>query len=760
MAEIEKVTAKIEADTSNFTKNLKGAAQSTTSFKKAVEKAAPGSKQLGDSFKRAAQNVAAFDGPLGPVAGRLSTVGSLLSTTTVAMVGFGAAVTGGILALKNIASAGEKFETQMLKLEAQVKVTGGAAGLSAKEINEFARDLGEATLTSAGAVRDAAGILLTFKSVSGSAFKETLSLAQDMAAVGFGSIQSATVQLAKALDDPVRGLTALRRSGVSFTESQKSMIKTLAESNDLMGAQRIILDTLAGQLGGAAVGAAQGFAGVMDTLGERFTRFFENLASNSGILGSLSTAFKNVSDGIQQLNAYMEEGATAQERFESLIQPNINLIKAYGIRLSDVDPSSLEDVNRVIKAMQLNGVDLEKTAPFQVIADKIWNQNKALIASEAQLNKLVAIYGSVGDVPEAAFAGLTTQIESQQGKLNELVESYKGLTETQDEQDAVTNTSIESLSRLEDIMLQYQSSTEKASDEILKVNALWQGGLISLEAYTEAVQKQGDVFSNLKSPELEMTAGDIEAEHFREQLGRRLEALDEAMLSEEERLLESYQNRQLLLDDKHENELLSDQEHADKLLEAQVNYEEKLKKIKDEAEKKKEKLEEKRRKGAIKNAGTFFSSLMTLTQGHNKALFNVAKAGAIATGIVNTYEAVTNAFADAPWPFNYVAAAAALVAGLAQVNSIRSTSYGGGGGGGTVGSAPSSGGGGGAGAAVPTGVAQPEVVGAGPPSAALDVNVNLGDEDEIISKRSIRIILDGLNEQIADGAQLRSINVA
>lgn len=47
------------------------------------------------------------------------------------------------------------------------------------------------------------------------------------------------------------------------------------------------------------------------------------------------------------------------------------------------------------------------------------------------------------------------------------------------------------------------------------------------------------------------------------------------------------------------------------------------------------------------------------------------KAFAIASALINTYEAVTKAYASAPPPWNFVLAAAVLAAGLAQVNAIR-----------------------------------------------------------------------------------------
>jgi tape measure domain-containing protein len=60
---------------------------------------------------------------------------------------------------------------------------------------------------------------------------------------------------------------------------------------------------------------------------------------------------------------------------------------------------------------------------------------------------------------------------------------------------------------------------------------------------------------------------------------------------------------------------------------------------------------------------------------HNKAAFQAAKAFNIANAIMNTYTGATKALAMYPPPFNFIAAAAVVAAGLAQVASIRSQQY-------------------------------------------------------------------------------------
>jgi hypothetical protein len=56
----------------------------------------------------------------------------------------------------------------------------------------------------------------------------------------------------------------------------------------------------------------------------------------------------------------------------------------------------------------------------------------------------------------------------------------------------------------------------------------------------------------------------------------------------------------------------------------------------------------------------------------NKQFFAAMKAFAIAEAIINTYQGATKALATYPPPFNFIAAAAVVAGGLAQVATIRS----------------------------------------------------------------------------------------
>ena len=87
------------------------------------------------------------------------------------------------------------------------------------------------------------------------------------------------MQVGKALNDPIAGIGALSRVGVTFTDQQKEQIKALSESGDMLGAQRVILAELATEFGGSAAASVNTFSGQMIVLQEQTGAAFEQIGT-------------------------------------------------------------------------------------------------------------------------------------------------------------------------------------------------------------------------------------------------------------------------------------------------------------------------------------------------------------------------------------------------------------------------------------------------------------------------------------------------
>ncbi len=152
--------------------------------------------------------------------------------------------------------------------------TKGAANLTAAEIKNLSKEQSLLTGVDKRLVTEGNNVLLTFKNLRNEAgagndvFTRSSAAMLDLAAVMKTDAKSAALQLAKALNDPIANLGALGRAGVQFNDQQKEQIKTMAQSGDLLGAQKIILDELESQFGGTAEASADATAKISNAMKE------------------------------------------------------------------------------------------------------------------------------------------------------------------------------------------------------------------------------------------------------------------------------------------------------------------------------------------------------------------------------------------------------------------------------------------------------------------------------------------------------------
>lgn len=146
--------------------------------------------------------------------------------------------------------------------DAVIKSTGGAANVTASQVSRLAEAISNKTGIDDEQIQSAQNLLLTFTNVRNEVgkgndiFNQASQAAIDMSVALGTDSKSAALQLGKALNDPVKGVTALTRAGVSFTQQQKDQIKTLVASGNTLEAQKLILKELGIQFGGAAEAAS------------------------------------------------------------------------------------------------------------------------------------------------------------------------------------------------------------------------------------------------------------------------------------------------------------------------------------------------------------------------------------------------------------------------------------------------------------------------------------------------------------------------
>jgi hypothetical protein len=223
------------------------------------------------------------------------------------------AVIGGA-ALGTLAVAGYKafqaFETaeaQSRKLN-QVLANMGQSDAGPK-VAKLADELSRLTAVDDEVIQQGQTVLATFSQVAESAgqtggvFERATIAAVDLAATGFGTVESASVMLGKALQDPEKGISALGRAGVTFTESQKELIKSLVDTGEMGKAQAIILGEVEKQVGGTAEATKTESESIRIAFGElqeSAGHLIAELGGEGGKGGGLSGAIYGVADALNE----------------------------------------------------------------------------------------------------------------------------------------------------------------------------------------------------------------------------------------------------------------------------------------------------------------------------------------------------------------------------------------------------------------------------------------------------------------------------
>ena len=403
MSTVGTIRVELIANAQKFKKGIDGAKAKTKELGKATDLVSNKQKKFQTRLRDVAGSIAAVQGPLGPVAGRLNAIGAITGRVSGKLLAFLGIGTLAAVVLGKFIKAGARAESQFLKLNAILKATGNAAGQTATDIEVLAESIGKNTLASVQGARDAAGVLLTFKSITGETFGEVLKLSQDLAAVGFGSIQTAAIQLGKALEEPEIGLSSLRRVGVSFTEQQKEQIKVLSLTGQQAKAQALILKALKDQVGGAGEGAAGGLAGAFDTLAENVTLFFERNIVGRGIVKSLTVALNGLAAAVGFLVPGLTQVETTQgglnqgfKESEKVIADNIAKVNQLTLQKSNLNKLNITgrlQINREIKALEKqiaieSELNAERKKKLDFLNDETKVVNKANDIAEKTISKI------------------------------------------------------------------------------------------------------------------------------------------------------------------------------------------------------------------------------------------------------------------------------------------------------------------------------------------------------------------------------------
>jgi len=246
--------------------------------------------------------------------------------------GIGAGI--GLTSLIGIMTSGlrlyAKTEQDFIRLEAVLRATGAASGFTARELNDLASELQQATLFDADQVNEASAALLTFKNVQGPIFTRAIELSADLAATFNKGLTPSAIQVGKALDDPIKGVMALREVGVSFTVQQQGTIRSLVETGKLYEAQGLILDVLRGQVGGVAREmGSRGLAAAFDDVNDEVQEFSKHIVEANDLVWLITTTMRGWAIIIREVR-FLLGASTPQEQLFRLVDDQKELLAEAG----------------------------------------------------------------------------------------------------------------------------------------------------------------------------------------------------------------------------------------------------------------------------------------------------------------------------------------------------------------------------------------------------------------------------------------------
>lgn len=506
-------------------------------------------------------------------------------------------------------------EEAIAQVNAALETTGGTAGFTSKELQKIARSLQAVSkFGDEEILKDVTGNMLTFGNIVGPIFLRAQEASLDLSQTLRQDLKSSAIQLGKALNDPILGVTALSRVGITFTQQQRDQIRTLVESNKVMEAQSLILAEVEKFYGRAAEAAAETTRGRLTQAANVFSDAMESIGEAiAPVVLASAKAFKVAAETFASLSVELKRGIVVGASLGAVLS---GVALAAGVFITVLGGLAGPITLTIAALGTLAGVVTTNWRGIKNLAEAtgeafsgIYDSAKTWLVDRMQFvaEKVVAI---------ARFILTPFRILA-----NELGISLQSVVET-------------AQSALAPVEAVFQGSVDRISE-------IWNRGAENW--VTTVAQAAPRMISPVieQVDKLKLSAEEINQRLFelqQQQIDAGVQLADQ-LQTPNERLIE--QQNQLRL--AYEKGKIT----AGQLANAQV--------------------------AAAAVAQNAYANVASSILGSLEQVFGQSKGIAIAQALVNSYQAFTNALANIPPPLNVPAAAAALAAGLAQVANIRKT---------------------------------------------------------------------------------------
>lgn len=296
-----------------------------------------------------------------------------------------------------------RFDSIAAQTEAVLKSTKNAAGLTADEIVDMTASLEKLTGIEKETTQEAANLLLTFTNIKEDVFPDTLAIIQDISTAMGSDMNQEAIRLGKALNDPIRGMSALSEVGVTFNDTQRQTIERAQKAGNTLKAQRIILRELKKEFGGSAEAADKTFGGSLRRLRNNVADLQVNLAAPlvqplARLTRRLTefAASEEVQQGIRDLGEGIA-GLFSDENLES----GVAAIKSGFGFIRDLPWDTIKSGLQTTADIAGRAVSLFRSLPPELQTGLV-----TLLAANKLTGGLVA--SGIGDIAGFLLRGLTT----------------------------------------------------------------------------------------------------------------------------------------------------------------------------------------------------------------------------------------------------------------------------------------------------------------------------------------------------------------
>lgn len=203
--------------------------------------------RFGRSVSSSNHSVGLLRGGLGRLVGAFAGLGIIYKTTQF---------------LKDSVDQARESNKVTAQSMAVLKSTGYAANVYGDEIEGLAQKISMKAGIDDEAIQSGENLLLTFRNIRNEAgkgndiFARATRITTDLSVAMGQSMKTSVIQVGKALNDPIKGLTSLSRIGVTFGKGQVKRIKDFVDEGKSMAAQKVILRELNKEFKGSAAAQA------------------------------------------------------------------------------------------------------------------------------------------------------------------------------------------------------------------------------------------------------------------------------------------------------------------------------------------------------------------------------------------------------------------------------------------------------------------------------------------------------------------------